>query len=284
MTWKSIISCYNFPLSIDKKFNRIHICRVDVQKESLSYHLRIDWNDGSYTTQEITISNRSLNDVLGFDLLSYSNTTLLSHQNRCCHLEYVEFVCEDFICRSVWTVTYSWVLLVIVLSILFQQHFKLFENLIFKRLRFSLTVVSHWIWIYVVAITDFVLEIVWLFFLHLRYWLRFVVGTQVSSLLFFFAKRFLLWRQGFCMLGHFNAMVLIIFWRRFLLEKIHIILRRCFMRKIAFFLRRSVLIRYFEEASKFFDRHLAFRKVWEKMISKHLSDILTLELSNVGCT
>ena len=56
------------------------------------------------------------------------------------------------------------------------------------------------------------------------------------------------------------------------------------MRKITFLLRGSVLIRYFEKASKLFDSHLASRKVWEKMISKHLSDILTLELFNVGCT
>ena len=175
MTRKSVISGNHFPFSINKKFNRIHICRVDVQKEPLSYHLRIYWNDWSDTTQEIAISNWSLNDVLGLDLLSYSNTTLLSHQHRCCHLEYVEFVCEDFIWWGVWSVADSWVLFVIVLSILFQQYFQLLENLIFKRLRFSLTVVPHWIGINVVAVTDFVLKIVWLFFFHLVYRLRSVV-------------------------------------------------------------------------------------------------------------
>ena len=54
---KPVISLYDLPLSINEKFDCIHVSRVNVEKKPLSDHFWVDRDDGGNATQKIAVSN-----------------------------------------------------------------------------------------------------------------------------------------------------------------------------------------------------------------------------------
>ena len=98
---KPVISGYDFPLTIYNQFDCIEISRVDVEQESISDELGVNSDDGSNAAQEVAVSNRPLDNVLGLYFLGLADPTFLTHQHRSCHLKNKKLVVKDVVRRNV---------------------------------------------------------------------------------------------------------------------------------------------------------------------------------------
>lgn len=175
-TRKSIISLYYFPFSINEQFYRIVIRRILIEQKLLCNKLRIYGYNRCNTTQEIAISNGSLNDIFRLYLPSNTYSTHLSYQHRRSHLKHIEFICFEYLCWChISSLRCCWIVIINVPFVLSEKLLHLLHIYVLGRGWLTLAIVSHCVGIGNMAITKSLIHLWSLLGLYLEFLL--LAGT-----------------------------------------------------------------------------------------------------------